>query len=222
MTCNKNPEKIQNIFNEISTYYDKMNNYISFGTHYIIKYLCIKELDVLPRSMVLDLCCGTGDLTKIISKIYPRSKVIGLDFSTEMLKLAKEKNPQGVFIKADCTEIPFAEKEFRYVTMGFGLRNIEDRSKVLDEIYRILEKNGRFLHLDFGKNKKLNKIFNFLVPLIAIIFKANPEHYKYLLSSKDEFPSPTKLIKEFEEHGFKFVKRKDYLFGMISVQIMSK
>ena len=162
MTCDKNPEKIKSMFEEIAIYYDKVNNIISFGTHYLIKYLCVKELDIKPRSMVVDLCCGTGDFTKLINKIYPRAKVIGLDFSPEMLKLAKEKNPKGVFLQADCTNIPFPEKEFQYATIGFGLRNIEDRQKAISEIYRILETDGIFLHLDFGNHNILSFFFQFV------------------------------------------------------------
>lgn len=222
MTCDKNPEKIKNIFNEIAHYYDKVNNIISFGTHYIIKYLCVKELDIKPRAMVLDLCCGTGDFTKIINKIFPRAKVIGLDFSQNMLKLAKEKNPKGVFIQADCTSIPFSDKEFQYATSGFGLRNIENREKAIAEIYRILETDGKFLHLDFGNHNKISKVFNVFVLMLCKLFKNNAKNYEYLLESKEEFPTPEELIQEFEQQGFKFLKRKEYLFGTISAQIMQK
>ena len=188
MTCDKNPEKIKSMFEEIAVYYDKVNNLISFGTHYLIKYLCIKDLDIQPRSMVLDLCCGTGDFTKLINKIYPRAKVIGLDFSPEMLKLAKIKNPKGVFLQADCTNIPFPEKEFQFATIGFGLRNIQDRQKAISEIYRILETDGKFLHLDFGTHNKLSKVFDIFVLLLCKIFKNSAPHYEYLLNSKQEFP----------------------------------
>lgn len=222
MTCDKNPEKIKSMFEEIAIYYDKVNNLISFGTHYLIKYFCIKELDIKPRAMVLDLCCGTGDFSKIINKIYPRAKVIGIDFSNEMLKLAKEKNPNGVFIQADCTNIPFSEKEFSYATIGFGLRNIENRQQALSEIYRILENDGFFLHLDFGYHNKLSKIFDIFVSILCKIYKNNAPHYNYLLKSKNEFPNPEELIKEFEQEGFKYIKRKDFLFGTISAQIMQK
>lgn len=222
MNCDKNPEKIKTMFNEISVYYDKVNNIISFGTHYLIKYFCVKELDIKPRTMVLDLCCGTGDFTKLINKVYPRAKVIGLDFSQNMLKLAKEKNPKGVFLQADCTAIPFSEKEFQYVTAGFGLRNIENRTQTIAEIYRILETDGKFLHLDFGNHNKLSKIFDIFVILLCKIFKNNAKNYEYLLQSKADFPTPEKLIQEFEQQGFKFLKRKDFLFGTISAQIMQK
>ena len=222
MTCNKNPEKIKSMFDQIALYYDKVNNLISFGTHYLIKYLCVKQLDIKPRSMVLDLCCGTGDFSKIINKIYPRAKVIGLDFSAEMLKLAKNKNPKGVFLQADCTNIPFSEREFQYVTAGFGLRNVENRQKAITEIYRILETDGLFLHLDFGYHNKLSNVFDWFVSLLCKIFKNSAEHYEYLLKSKEEFPNPDGIISEFEEQGFKFIKRKDFLFGTISAQIMQK
>lgn len=222
MTCSKNPEEIKKIFNEISEYYDKTNNFISFFTHYIIKYLAVRELNIKPHSMVLDICCGTGDFTKIIKKLSPKSHVIGADFAQNMLKHAKIKNPNGVFILADCLQLPFKDNEFNYVTSGFGLRNINNRSRAISEIYRILNHSGKFMHLDFGKHNFIGNIFDFIVPVITKILKINTEHYKYLLNSRQDFPEPEELIKEFENCGFKFIKRIDYLFGVISIQIMQK
>ncbi len=220
--CDKNPQKVKALFNEIAQYYDKTNNYISFFTHYIIKYLALKELNIKPRSMILDVCCGTGDFTQIINKFYPRVNIIGIDFSQNMIKLAKIKNPNGVFAVADCLNLPFKEREFNYVTASFGLRNIENRKQAISEIYRVLDYGGEFLHVDFGEHNKLSKIFDFIVPIIAKISKINMQHYKYLIDTKNDFPQPDKLIEEFSELGFKFVKRKDYLFGAISIQIMEK
>ncbi len=222
MQCDKNPKKIQNMFDEISTYYDKMNNLISFGTHYIIKILSIKMLEIKPNTIILDTCCGTGDFSKIISKIYPKTKIIGLDFSVSMIKLAKQKSPKNVFIQGDCTALPFSENEFDYIIMGFGLRNINDRKKALSEVFRVLKDGGKFLHLDFGNHNFLSKIFNIFVPIIVKFAGKNSEHYKYLLESKESFPTPDILIKEFESAGFKFLKRQDYLFGTISAQITYK
>ncbi len=220
--CDKNPQKVKALFNEIAQYYDKTNNYISFFTHYIIKYLALKELNIKPRSMILDVCCGTGDFTQIINKFYPRVNIIGIDFSQNMIKLAKIKNPNGVFAVADCLNLPFKEREFNYVTASFGLRNIENRKQAISEIYRVLDFGGEFLHVDFGEHNKISKIFDFIVPIIAKISKINIQHYKYLIDTKNDFPQPDKLIEEFSELGFKFVKRKDYLFGAISIQIMEK
>ncbi len=220
--CDKNPQKVKNLFNEIAPYYDKTNNYISLFTHYIIKYLALKELNIKPRSMILDVCCGTGDFTKIITKFYPRVNIIGIDFAQNMIKLAKIKNPNGVFAIADCLNLPFKEREFNYVISSFGLRNIENRKQAIAEIYRVLDFGGEFLHVDFGVHNKISKIFDFIVPIITKILKINTQHYKYLIDTKNDFPQPDKLIEEFSELGFKFIKRKDYLFGTISIQIMEK
>jgi len=222
MACDKNPEKIKQLFNEIAEYYDSVNNFISLFTHYLIKYLALRELNINPRSLVLDVCCGTGDFTKIITKFYPRVKVIGIDFSENMLKLAKNKNPKGTFVLADCLQLPFKEKEFNYVTAGFGLRNINNRTQAICEIYRVLDFGGKFMHLDFGVHNNLSRIFDNIVEFTANSLKINPEHYNYLIGSKNEFPEPDELIKEFETQGFKLVKRIDYLFGVISIQIMQK
>lgn len=222
MNCDKNPYKIKNMFDEISEYYDFMNNCISLGTHYFIKYLSLKLLDIKQYTLILDLCCGTGDFSKIISKLSPTSKVIGLDFSAKMLKTAKQKNPQMTFIQGDCTYLPFKDNEFDYITIGFGLRNIANRTKAISEIYRILKPQGKFLHLDFGTHNTLSRMFDLIVLSAVKLTGKNFKHYKYLLESKKDFPPPDKLIKEFEKQRFKFIKRQDYLFGIISAQIMEK
>lgn len=222
MSCDKDPKKIKEMFDEISPYYDQMNNKISLGTHYLIKILAIKKLGIKPRSTVLDVCCGTGDFSKIISKISPKTKVIGLDISENMLKLAKHKNPKMCFLKGDCTQLAFKDNEFDYITIGFGLRNIQNRSQALSEIYRTLKPDGKFLHLDFGNSKFIGKIFDILVPIIVKFSGKNSDNYKYLLQSKNEFPTPDELISEFETHGFKYISKQDYLFGIISAQIMKK
>ena len=222
MSVDKNPEKITKMFDEISGHYDEMNNLISLGTHYFIKKIALKNLKIAPNSYILDLCCGTGDFTKIANKIAPKSKVIGLDNSIEMLKLAKIKNPKNVFMQGDCTNLPFKENEFDYITIGFGLRNIKNRQKAISEIYRSLKNGGKFLHLDFGNHKFSGKIFDYIVKFMVKIQGLNFENYEYLIKSKNEYPVPEELIKEFEKEGFGLIERKDFLFGAVSYQILQK
>ena len=222
MECDKNPEKIRQIFDNISAYYDKMNNFISLGMHYMIKKNALKFLEIKPNSMVLDLCCGSGDFTKIISEFQPKAKIIGLDNSKNMLKIAKAKNPKSSFLLADVTELPFKEEEFDYITIGFGLRNIEKRDLALAQIRKCLKSEGMFLHLDFGYHNWASRIFDKVVPFMVKSLNKNKDEYTYLLQSKDSYPEPPELIKEFEKHGLRCIKKRDYLFGAISVQIMQK
>ena len=135
--CDKSPQKIKNMFDNIAPYYDQMNDYISVFTHKIIKKSAVKLLKIKPNSLVLDLCCGSGDFSEIITKIEQKAKVIGLDSSLNMLKLARRKHPELVFMEGDCTDLPF-NNEFDYITIGFGLRNLQNRELAISQIYKFL------------------------------------------------------------------------------------
>ena len=222
MCIDKNPAKIKSLFNEISPYYDFINNIISLFTHYFIKIFALKNLKIKDNSKILDLACGTGDIVKIVSKYYPKTDIIGLDISDKMLEIAKKKNPKKNFVLGDIINLKYEENEFDYITIFFGLRNVENRTKAISEIYRVLKKDGLFLHLDFGEDNFLSKIFDFITPHLAKLFGKNKEHYKYLIESKNDFLKPDKLIEEFEKAGFKFEEKKYFLFKTISYQIMKK
>lgn len=222
MKLDKSPETIRTMFNMIAEKYDFMNNIISFGTQRFIKYKCIENLDIQPHSNILDLCTGTGDLAKIIKKLYPLSTITGIDLSEKMIHIAKDKVRGVKFFQGDATELPFSDKTFDIVTMGFGLRNIQNPEKAIEQIYRVLKPNGLFLHLDFGEKNFLNKIFDKTVPILAKIFSKNTYAYSYLIKSKKTFLTPDDLINDFEKKGFVLQKRKEYLFKVISCQIMKK
>lgn len=216
--------QIQNMFDSIADKYDFMNNIISLGTHKYAKSMSIKNLSIKPRDKILDLCCGTGDLAIQMKKQQPEAEITGVDFSEKMLEIAmkKSRNENIAFINADCTRLPFADNSFDVITMGFGLRNISDTNKALSEAYRVLKYGGQFLHIDFGRKNFFSKIFDKITPVLVKIFYGNNFPYNYLIKSKQIFPPPEGLIEVFESEGFKLSKRKDYLFGIISSQIMTK
>lgn len=222
MTLDKSPGNIQKMFNTIAEKYDFMNNVISLGTHQSVKFKSVKNLDIHPHDSVLDICCGTGDLSRSLKKIQPLACVTGIDFSEKMLEIAKSKSKDIKFIQGDAVSLPFEDNHFDFVTMGFGLRNISQPEKAVEEAYRVLRPGGRFLHLDFGEKSFTNKIFDIGVPLMTKIFYGGNVSYDYLVESKKVFPTPDELIKDFESKGFKLVKRKDYILGAISCQILKK
>lgn len=222
MTISKNPQKIREMFDLIANKYDFNNNLISLGLHNYIKRLSVKELDIPHGSRVLDECCGTGDIAKYILQLQPDVEITGVDFSENMLKIARKKVKGVNFLTTDCTKLPFENESFDIATMGFGLRNIEDYGDAIAETYRVLKKGGQFLQLDFGRKNLFSRIFDMIVPVMIRLFYGKNLPYKYLLESKKEFPTPNELIKIFETYGFKLKSRKDYLLGIISVQIMEK
>ena len=222
MTADKTPEKIKDMFNQISVKYDRNNNVISLGLHKCIKKSALKLLDITAGSSILDLFCGTGDVVSILLNKNQNLRITGVDFSENMLMIAEKRLPQAEFIKADCTDLPFNAESFDCITMSFGLRNVQDRKRAIKESYRVLKNGGELLHLDFGVKNIFSKIFDVIAVCGIKLFYDKKLPYKYLIDSKNEFPEPIALIKEFEIAGFKLKQRKDFLFGIISVQVFVK
>ena len=158
----------------------------------------------------------------LISKYYPQSKITGLDNCENMLKIARTKNPEADFILKDCLKTGFKDDKFNYITMAFGLRNVEQRGEALKEIYRILKPEGQFLHLDFAKHNLFNKIFNLTTSIFIKFFIAHKNHYRYLIESKNEYPEPDLLIEEFKQAGFKNFKKKYFLCKTICAIVCEK
>lgn len=221
----KKPEFIKKMFDSISKDYDKLNDIMSFGLHKRVKKDIIKGLS--SRESILDLCTGTGDIAGILKEKFPRSKVIGIDFSENMLEIAKSKHPQIEFIQGDCTNLPFEDESFDLCTVAFGLRNIPELEKAVSEIYRVLKKDGIFINLDLGKP---NRFFNlFLKPYMYVwvailgkIFHGDETPYKYLAESNETFPALAELMELYKKAGFKKSENKNYLFGQIASQISLK
>ncbi len=215
----KDPKKIKEMFNQIAKKYDFNNNLISFGLHKMVKKLAINSFDFSGKC--LDLCTGTGDIA--INLYKQGCNVTGLDFSKNMLEIARKKHPNIDFIEGDCTSLPFKDNSFDAITISFGLRNIQDYNTALDEIYRVLKTNGKFFHLDFCKENILaNILYDFFIPKLIKIFYGNDLPYKYLVQSKQEFFDNKTLQTIFENHGFNFETQKTFLFGTISCQICKK
>ena len=129
MTLDKTPASIRTMFNMIANKYDFVNNVMSFGTQNHVKNRAIKILDIKPHDNVIDLCCGTGDLSGIIKKTSPHACITGIDFSEKMLSVAKEKYTDICFMQGDVTNLPYADNSFDFAVMGFGLRNILNAEK---------------------------------------------------------------------------------------------
>ncbi len=222
MTVSKNPHDIKAMFNNIAFQYDRNNNIISLGLHKLIKKVALKHLCIKNNDRILDECAGTGDIAAGIRSLNQNTDVIGVDFSENMIDIAKKKYPNITFLQADCTDLPFSNNSFDIITMSFGLRNIENYQKAIRESFRVLVDGGQFLHLDFGRKNFFSKIFDFIAEKSISIFYKNQIPYEYLVKSKREFFTPENLIKEFEKEGFLLKLKKDYLFGIISAQIFEK
>lgn len=220
--------EIQKMFDNIAQNYDKLNNIISFGRHLDTKKQAINNVPLKSDFKILDLCTGTGDIAIYIAKnIVKDGLVIGVDFSEKMLELARKKG-EGIenlaFTQADALDLPFKDEEFDASFISFGLRNLTDLKKGLQEMKRVTKKGGYVVNIDTGKPKGLmgfvyNLFFFHIIPLLGLIFSGKFTPYKYLPESTKKFPAPDELVKIFEETGLQNIQRHDFLFGAISEQI---
>ena len=220
-----NPDKVQNLFDNIAPKYDFMNNIISLGTHYLIKKSAVGKLKLKDKAKVLDLCCGTGDITKLLANKKEVESVTGADFSENMLDIAKRKNQKSKieYVFADCTKLPFEDNSFDAVTMFFGLRNIEDKEAAIKEVYRVLKLEGQFMHLDFEKGNCITDfLFDNFVPFLAKIFFKTSDSYKYLVKTKQQFYTPKQLSEYLKSYNLILDKKYSFLLSTISAQTYVK
>ena len=171
--------RIQTIFNNISNDYDHMNDIISFNQHTIWRNKTNREIFVKDGHKVLDLCCGTGDWTLQLADNL-KADITGLDFSENMLAVAREKTENFGninLVQGDATDLPYEDNTFDIVTIGFGLRNLPDYQKGIREFYRVLKPGGQLVVLEtsnpenplinFGFKIYFSKIMPFLGQKIA-------------------------------------------------------
>ncbi len=219
----KDEKKISGMFDSIASKYDRMNHGMSLGIDRLWRRRFVRRLaKKLPeKAAVLDLACGTGDLTKALSeKGY---QVTGLDISSEMMAIGREKcrylSPKPNFVLGSAEQIPFPDDTFDAVTIAFGLRNFDHRARCLAEIRRVLKPGGQLAVLEFAvpRNRHWNKIYLFyfknILPLIGRLV-GSADAYGYLVDSVLAFPRYEALCDEFRRAGFLFPRYKPYTGGI--------
>ena len=222
---------VEQMFNKIAQKYDLFNDIITFGMHRQWKRFVARQTDLHDEQNCLDLCCGTGDIAREVLRQYPSSKVTGLDFSEEMLNIAESKNTSEIAVKylpGDAMNIPFQDTEFDAVTIGYGIRNVQDISELLREIFRVLRPKGVLVSLDVGKIRipilaELNHFYFFhIVPLIGKLLMPGEEIFKYLPESSLEYPNQDSLKNLMIETGFQKVEFHNFVFGGSTVHVAYK
>lgn len=225
-------------FNKIASKYDRFNDWNSFLLHRIWKNRLVREIEEnLPdRLHVMDLCCGTGDISVRLENSSRVDHITCVDFSENMLEIAKtrlkEQTEKGRvrFEIGDATELKnFQDFQFDAVSIGFGLRNVDDLFKAIREIFRVLKPGGLFLNLDVGKVKNpwIRWIADFyffkIVPILGyILWGGKNEMFDYLPVSSLVYPDQENLKSILEKLGFQEVRYKNFVFGNAVLHIAKK
>ncbi len=227
MYSKDNPESIKTLFDNIAYNYDFINNVISFGLQNYIKNDALNMLQGEDYNRIIDLCTGTGDIALRLIKKFPESHILATDFSSRMLEITRYKIKGKYNImaeKADVMALPYEHNTFDLCTVFFGLRNLPDIDKAIDGIYKVLKDDAELLIVDLVKPKfdAVEFYFGKCMPIIASIFSKDKEAYRYLAESRKTYLSHNELMKLLQHHKFRVIKRKEYFFGLVSLNLVKK
>jgi len=206
------------MFDRIAPVYDLMNRVMTAGLDRRWRRLTAEAV-VRPGDRVLDACCGTGDLALACARAGGR--VTGLDFSERMLERARRKGPELEWVQGDLLALPFEDGAFDAVTVGFGVRNVEDVARAFRELRRVLEPGGRLAVLEITRPRGFLRHFYGLwfdrvVPLLGRVLPGGAA-YTYLPASVRRFPGPEDLARLMEEAGFADVRFRLFAGGIVAL-----
>ncbi|UFT97627.1 demethylmenaquinone methyltransferase [Radiobacillus kanasensis] len=227
-------ERVHGVFEKIYDRYDFMNSVISFQRHKAWRKDVMKRMGVQHGDSALDVCCGTGDWSfSLAQAVGSTGKVIGLDFSQNMLSIAKEKNENLQiehleFVHGNAMELPFEDHTFDYVTIGFGLRNVPDYKQVLSEMNRVVKPGGMVVCLETSQptmplfRQLYYFYFKHVMPLFGRLLAKSYDEYAWLHESAKDFPGKEQLKDMFKEVGLTQVTIKSYTGGVAAMHAGTK
>jgi len=226
-------EQVTKMFDTISEDYDGLNRVISFGIDIKWRKKVVDLVERINPETILDIATGTGDLAIALTKTNA-TKIIGLDLSSGMLEIGKQKvSKKGLdktieMVLADSENIPFEDNTFDAITVAFGVRNFETLEKGLSEILRVLKPNGIFVILETSvpiktPYKQGYKLYTkYILPVIGKIFSKDQNAYGYLSESASAFPYGEALNNILRKIGFINVKDFPQTFGVATIYTSTK
>jgi demethylmenaquinone methyltransferase / 2-methoxy-6-polyprenyl-1,4-benzoquinol methylase len=221
---------VRGMFTAIAPRYDLANHLLSLNIDRLWWNRTARTFRTIlsrPESRILDLCCGTGDMTFALEKQAgeTRPRILGADFSHAMLQRARTKsssfgeNRAPAWIEADALNLPFSAAHFDLVTSAFGFRNLADYDAGLREIARVLRRGGECGILDFGEptgivGKMYRFYFKRVLPALGTMISGVRGPYEYLPASVARFPAPQEMLDRMRRTGFAEVSWEPYTFGV--------
>lgn len=231
------------VFQAIAGKYDRTNCLVSLGMHKKWQRKLVREVQNIPHEYILDVACGTGALTEQLACLKG-VHVTGVDPNDAMLDVAEERRmrakqrlgkkikrgqqvPNPLYIKGYAEELPLEEESFQVVTVAYGLRNMVDRSRALQQMFRVLKREGRLYILEFSMQpedaqKKRGRLFwlgvkgyiRYVLPFLGWLGTGEKAAYDYLRDSVETFPHPRQIKEEMKEAGFNDVTYTRFFPGV--------
>jgi demethylmenaquinone methyltransferase/2-methoxy-6-polyprenyl-1,4-benzoquinol methylase len=213
--------RVREMFGSIAPRYDFLNHFLSGYMDWVWRRRVVARFQNIlqrPEARVLDLCCGTGDLTIALAR-GGRANVIGSDYAHPMLVRAEEKSRKysasGIrsgnlagYVEADALSLPYAANTFHLVTDSFGFRNLANYERGFSEMFRVLRPGGEIAILEFNEptGAFFGGVFGFymkrILPRLGRLISGSKFAYSYLPASVEKFPTPDDLSGKLSAAGF--------------------
>jgi demethylmenaquinone methyltransferase/2-methoxy-6-polyprenyl-1,4-benzoquinol methylase len=224
-------EFVHSVFESIAPKYDLMNNILSFRQHKYWRKFTMKKMNVQEGQTAIDLCCGTCDWTISLAQKSKIGKIIGLDFSQNMLDYGAIKlkdldlEQQVTLVQGNAMSLPYDNNSFDYATIGFALRNVPDLEQVIREMQRVVKPGGRIVSLELSKPtwEPFKTLYYFyfqkVLPLLGKLIVKRYEQYKWLPESLIHFPDHKQLAEIFRKAGLTDVEAYPLTGGIAALHI---
>jgi demethylmenaquinone methyltransferase/2-methoxy-6-polyprenyl-1,4-benzoquinol methylase len=222
---------VREMFTSIAPRYDLLNHVLSLNIDRVWWNRTARTFSHIlsrPDAQILDLCCGTGDMTSALRRRAGKAapKIFGADFSHAMLERAAQKSSGTPlrWIEADALRLPFPDASFDLVTAAFGFRNLADYDAGLREIARVLRPGGEAGILDFsepgGLMGKIYRVyFKHVLPKIGTLISGVRGPYAYLPASVERFPEPDEMLQRMKQAGFSEARWTPYTFAIAGLYL---
>ena len=227
--ADKKSEHVGEVFHSVAEEYDLMNDVMSFGMHRLWKKILIELSELSEDSVVLDIASGTADIPKLINKEFKSVSMHVTDINESMLALGKERAINENFFQncnfalASGESLPYQDKTFDLVTVGFGLRNFTDKRIGLEEMNRVLKPDGVLLVLEFSKptNSFFSKIYDWysfnVIPKLGKLLANDSKSYQYLAESIRMHPDQETLKDMVLDSGFSECRFYNLVNGVVAI-----
>lgn len=227
-------EQVSHMFDEIAPHYDELNDALSLGVDRYWRFVAINELKKDHPKTILDIATGTGDFALLAYRKIKPLKIVGIDISEGMLRVAaqkvEKKNLSHIisFDKQDCSSMSFADNTFDAAMVAFGVRNFEDIDASFQEVVRVLKPGGKFIFLELTTPqrtpvKQLYSVYEKTVmPFIRRVLAADKTAYEYLPQSIKVFPQGREMMLILKANGFENIRLRRLTGGICSLYIAEK
>ncbi len=223
---------VADVFHSVADKYDVMNDAMSLGIHRLWKQFAISQIAARPGQTVLDLACGTGDLSiKLSRRVGSNGLVIASDINDSMLDAGRRRlEDQGVvgnvaYVQANAEQLPFADSCVDRISIAFGLRNVTDQAAALRAMYRCLRPAGKLVILEFSRPllpalSRLYDAYSFTVlPALGRLIANDAGSYQYLAESIRRHPDQETLREMMATAGFDNPHYHNLSGGIVAVHV---